>query len=231
MKLTKDLISKIYRNETTGKWMSPFKDEYTKICKNLKEGKMFSFARYGDGEFNAVFGKKGQNCDGHQYFPDMGAKLKEILETRPKYMMGIQPLALTIMEQDKLDWLMGLKINWVDSDVLHNANIEGTLDKFLYALKGKKILMVAPDHLGAYKDLKFVHLRIPEKDCWLNYTKIVMAIEERIDKFDVILYCASMMTECLINRFAGRITQIDCGSIFDPYVGKMSRSYHRKLDL
>ena len=44
---------------------------------DLKSGKMFKFARYGDGEIYCMKGKNGANCDNHTYFPALGAALRQ----------------------------------------------------------------------------------------------------------------------------------------------------------
>lgn len=67
-------------------------DPFEDFCAMLGNGKAFSLSRFGDGELNAIFGEKGANCDGQQYFPDLGSRLREILERRLGYLMGLQTM-------------------------------------------------------------------------------------------------------------------------------------------
>jgi len=55
----------------------PFDDFINRILKD----EHFKYSRFNDGELIAINGKSpnSANCDGHQYFPEMGSKLKEIL--------------------------------------------------------------------------------------------------------------------------------------------------------
>ncbi len=55
----------------------PFDYFLNKITNNLH----FRYSRFNDGELIAVINKTPQaaNCDGHQYFSEMGKELKEVL--------------------------------------------------------------------------------------------------------------------------------------------------------
>jgi hypothetical protein len=79
------------------------------------------------------------------------------------------------------------------------------------------------------------HIVIGRVDCWLEYNDVLKRLRELIEKDVVILYCASMMAEVLIDdifdEYGDTVTQIDIGSAFDPLIGEMTRSYHKKLKL
>ena len=60
----------------------------------LKRNVPFSFSRYGDGEWNAILGKPGMNCDGHEFFPEMGKLLKQTVLNPLDYFYAIQGAAL-----------------------------------------------------------------------------------------------------------------------------------------
>ncbi|MBP8137467.1 MAG: hypothetical protein KAY61_04620, partial [Candidatus Eisenbacteria bacterium] len=47
----------------------------------LEKGEPYSFTRFGDGEWYAILGAPGANADGHQYFPQLGSDLREVLVT------------------------------------------------------------------------------------------------------------------------------------------------------
>lgn len=237
-KITDELIDSIYRNEESGEWISPHlngKLAYEEILKKLEKGEPLAFSRYGDGEFNAMFGKKGANCDGHEYFEDMGVRLFEILQSEPKYMMGIQPLALTVMEEEKLNFVKGLDVDWINSDCLHNASINEHLERFFKVLNNKKVCLIANSSFVDFpaNHRWYEYLNIPSENCWNRYEEILGDCKT-FPESDIYLFCASMMTNVLIDdlyKWNPNNTYIDCGSIFDPYVGKMTRSYHKKLKL
>ena len=219
------------RDENTGRWsvkgLEPSEVTYMRICANLNSRTEFKFARYGDGEFNCMFGKPGRNCDLHEYFPDMGTRLMKSL-LRANYMVGIQPLALTLYRERIVPLITGLDV--YNSDALHNASIDGCLNMFTNALEGRYVILVGPVHLSTFD--AGVHIIIPSVNCWTEYENIRQQIAFHIDGVNnaVVLLAASMMSEVLIDDFADEPhTFIDIGSVLDPYFGVKSRRYHHKL--
>lgn len=216
------------KNELTGRWtilgMEPSSLTYERFINYLTYGYNFKFARYGDGEFNAIFGKKGHNCDGHEYFPDLGERLRASFSKN--IFTGIQPLTLTLpYAKEALKLLEGC--NLVNADAIHNASIDGELHRLMDALKGRDVVCVGPAHLLPLFDQMIV---VPDKNCWLNYEKVKNHLEILIHSDKIVVLCASMMSEILIKDFEDEdITMIDVGSALDPLVGKLSRRYHHKL--
>jgi hypothetical protein len=218
------------KDELKGRWtiegLESSEMTFNRLCQLLRSGKNFKFARYGDGEFNAIFGKKGSNCDGHEYFPDLGVKLKNSFSKRA--ITGIQPLALTLpYATEALKLLEGC--NLVNADVLHNASIDGQLYKMVEILKDRNVVCVGPAHLVPLFDQMII---IKDKNCWLDYERTIENIRFLMEPDKVFLLCASMMSEVIIKHFEYEtVTMIDCGSVFDPYVKINSRRYHHKLKL
>jgi hypothetical protein len=226
---------KAYRDEVTGRWHSDLPDVFDLICEKLRNGEPFKFARYGDGEFNAIYGKQGANCDGHEYFPDMGKRLREALESKPNYIVGLQPLTLASerwpqIQKDFPD------IQWVDADSIHNASIDGRLDMLFDALKEYNVHVIGPQHLARFKTNEWSFTFVPEQNCWLEYERIRSAAaywwKEQFGPYVTLLSCG-MMAEVLLHdiNFLNGMTIIDMGSVLDPYVGVKSRRYHHKLAL
>jgi len=201
-----------------------------KIIEHLEKGENFSFSRFGDGEWACLLGKNGANCDGHAYFHDMGDRLLKIVESNPKYYMGLQTLA----ENTYPDEIAKYPIEWVESDCLHRASIRGEIQPFFDVLNKKNIVFVGNHRHQKQSIIKVdKFIEVPINDCWRKYKDVLEEIRTSIDKDDVIIYCASMMANVLIddiyNEFGNTVTQIDCGSLFEPYMGISIRSYHSKL--
>jgi hypothetical protein len=201
-----------------------------KIITHLQNGENFSFSRFGDGEWSCLLGKNGANCDGHAYFHDMGDRLLKIVESNPKYYMGLQTLA----ESTYPDEIAKYPIEWVESDCLHRASIRGEIQPFFDELNKKNIIFVG-NHRHQKQNIINVDtfIEVPLNDCWRKYENTLSSLKSIVDKDDVIIYCASMMANVLIddiyNEFGDTVTQIDCGSLFEPYMGISIRSYHSKL--
>ena len=223
---------------------------YDDITAKIRNGEPFTFARWGDGEWNAVFVgtrwqeivKKGPhqgNCDRHLYFEDLGEALREVLHSKPAYLMGIQGMT---MRSEKLwpcvkEFLKEnrLEFDWINSDMFHHASIKGRLGSFFEALSGREVIIIGPSFLsGLCNKLKAKLIEIPEINCWLSYKDIKNTLQKEVDLKDraIYLFCASMMAEVLINDVHNEWnTFIDIGSLLDPYAGKNTRSYHYSLKI
>ena len=185
----------------------------------------------------AIFGKAGSNCDQHEYFPDMGAELKRIVLSEPEYICGIQPLTMSHYRDEVVEFAGDLDIDWVNSDVLHDANIKEQLKRFFNVLNDQPIIMIAPERL---QELPFSYgrfIEVPLKNCWLEKERIekeLLKILPRLD-YAVLLFCAGMPTNVMIDdlyKYYGKqVTMIDAGSILDVHCGFNTRSYHSKMKI
>lgn len=216
-------------------------DRFDELVEMLDDGVPFSFSRFGDGEFNAIFGLSGANCDGHRYFPDLGRRLEEILQRHPEYLLGLQPLAIIVHGVKQIlsvsshaDGAKG--IQWVLADSLHIASLDGRLDLFFDALRGRRTMLVGPEHLREFSLSKgWDYQQVPARNCWTAYEETLDGLKTWLsDSGDVVLFCASMMSNVLIDdlfTYNPANTYIDAGSVFDPSAGVVSRPYHKGLRL
>ncbi len=203
---------------------------YEDYIEAINNKEMFSLSRWGDGEWNCIAGHNGANCDGHKYFGGLGRRLRNILNSSPSYFLGLQSLAYRQRPVLIDEYAANNNIEWVKSDIFHHANIKGNLQPLLDALNTRKVILVGGNHLKNYnKDWEFIE--IPRVNCWEGYEKALEDIENVIEKDKVVLFCASMMANVLVDDLHGEATLIDLGSVLDPYVGVKSRTYHHKLKI
>lgn len=208
----------------------------------IRAGQPFSFARYGDGEWNAIVGTAGENCDGHSFFPELGSDLAEALRHPGRYVYGMQPFALKTMGRKIIDWCRRERIDvpWCDADVFHDANKEGRLLPLVSALRGVPVILVGPDHLQVVPDRLFPcqsFLRIPARQCYLEKERILAEVSEalaRATRPTVVALSASMLANVIVHelhpRFGDRHWLLDLGSLWDVYAGVRSRGVYEDRD-
>jgi hypothetical protein len=122
------------------------------------------------------------------------------------------------------------QIKWEDSEIFVTASINGDLQRFFNAMKTKKVLYVANGHLLKLDKFEFKKIPVSPINCWLEYEKTKKELSGQIRSVDIVLYSACMLSKVLIDDFNHiDVTQIDMGSVFDPYVGICSRGYHSAL--
>jgi hypothetical protein len=209
----------------------------------LRDGHPFSFSRFGDGEWNAILDKPGENCDGHAFFPELGADLREAIMHKLPYLYGMQVRAVKCMGKEIRQFLAKNKpcIDWQDADVFHYSNNAGTLFPLVRQLRAMKVVVVGPKHLRGLADSVFPYagfIEIPLKNCYLDKENIMRRIAEYHEKSGpvpaVYAFSASMTTNVLIHRLypvmGERSWLIDFGSLWDIYVGVKSRSGYGEED-
>jgi hypothetical protein len=202
---------------------------YEEHLSKIRNKEKYSFSRWGDGEWACLLGKQGMNCDKHTYFPDMGGRLFNVLKSKPNYYIGLQSLAHRIY-RDAIDRITNkCSLNWVGSDVFHRASMKGRLNELFDALDGRNVILVGGSHLKGFKDWGFIE--VPSVNCWLEHDRVLDDLKKTIKEDDVVLFCASMMSNVLIDELHGVATLIDMGSVFDPYVNVNSRKYHKDLKI
>lgn len=219
------------------------------ICTNIRHGRHFALARFGDGEFNAIMGFSGYNCDGHAYYKQMGADLAQVLKNKPEYFLGIHQDQK--IEKETIFWLNANnveKLRWVNNAVFHDAMvgkdnngkrtivIPRLFQHFWDAANAgpSKIAIIAPGYIREQQLIGVdTFLEIPGHQTYLSINDIKADID-RLNLYDhLVLICASMTAPLLVDHlfstYGNRITAIDFGSCFDPYVGKQSRSFHQRM--
>lgn len=207
----------------------------TKIEQNIP----YSFSRFGDGEWAAIFGQEGANCDGHTYFPEMGKQLSETLIHPLDYEYAIQRLAKKTFGIKISMFLRQTtkKITWYDSDIFHHSNSDALFSPMIQALRNKKCVIIGPPHLRDLnkETLPYDHfIEIPIKNCFLEIDRI----EKDILKYGmnkksiVFIFCASMPANILIHRLFPILGKnnwlIDFGSVWDIYVNVKTREMYNK---
>ena len=201
----------------------------------------FSFSRFGDGEWTAILNLDAkENCDGHQYFDDMGEQLKEAFISSSEYYKGIQPLAWRTMSQDILPLSCHTNNSYFNADILHKASEYGSIQPFFDALNTREVVLVGPAYLSNQNKINIKkHITIPMKNCWLEAETIMRSVREYLDNkmagdnAVVVLFCASMAAnvfiEVLHKQYKNEHSFFDIGSLLDPYANVNTRTYHKKL--
>jgi hypothetical protein len=131
------------------------------------------------------------------------------------------------------------EVVWYDGDVLLNKALSGDLFPFIKALREYRILMVGQpflrgvDEAGFFKPTFYYHA--PPQNAHSTKQRIEKNILDLIDRYQInmVLWSSGLATKVFLDNIwketDGKITQIDCGSMWDIFCGvTTSRSYIRK---
>jgi hypothetical protein len=207
--------------------------------KKIRNNENFSFTRWGDGEWFCAMGHQGQNCDQHKYFPELKDSLNRALKTNKGYYKAIWNLdhgqiknILNIL----LPFLLknNIKIDWVNAGIWEDAALNGQLKELINVLEKRNFIIVSNEKLKKINVKYTDFISVPSRNCFLDKDRIKNDMINMTEKYDNIVFglSASMATNVIVDELydviGDRCTMIDFGSIWDPFVGVMSRSYHRE---
>lgn len=196
----------------------------------LKENNNFSFARYGDGEFAAVFDDYITNADGVKIDAGLGKQLRAVLRQNQPYYHGLLKIAMTAYS-NKIKENYN-HIQWYNGDLLLGQFLEGKGKPLIQELRKKRILYVGGSHCRGLNQgfFDYVHfIEVPKSTAHKEdkSQEIIKAVKDY--HIDVVGYSAGMASNIWINNVYSElktdITQIDFGSLWDGFMGRVSRSY------
>lgn len=205
------------------------------IVAKLESGEPFAHASYRDGEWSAILGLGGTNCDGTEMTPELGGLLADSLRGAkgiqaafwPRQDVGARTreMALTWLEAERPD------VHWLADCPIRRANEVGLAAPFFRALRGRQVYLVGTDHMMAGGRLPFTLRRglgVPGSTAWMWVEDTAGEIVGSSHPTDVILLAAGMASELMIHSlWDGTRTIIDVGAILDPYAGVYSRNVYR----
>ena len=211
---------------------------YREMLDKIERGITFSFARYGDGEYNSLIGSgyNERTSSGNAYTPKIQKLIKQTIDephTDEDYWYSISPAGRRFKEFDH--------INWRDADLVSAASFHGELKPFINILNNKTSILVAPKYLHAVKINFNEYYEIPIRDSYNTIETIVPDIKNIIKKHKNPIVCiiGGTTSEVLVYQLHPFIKQkgwlIDIGAVFDAYVdqstrsGRIRRSYFKHL--
>lgn len=208
--------------------------EIEEFVSNLEEKRGYSFARYGDGTFLGMQGKEGRNCDGSPIRKDQTDLLeKSIRDTNIAHGMG--DLALSVAHADLWLEAKGIEIEWWDCNVMHTASIQGRLSPFIKLLKKRRTVLLGPWHVQQLKGIPLqAFISVHPTHAFYELARLEKAAVRNIEKSraNTVLISAGTAAPILVSRLHRRFPEVnvvDTGSLWDPYVGILSRKVFRRL--
>lgn len=215
----------------------------------LKEGRVFSFVRYGNGEWGCILGTISRTPSDSQRLDIFGLRrgLVRGITTHQQdssYLLAMQ--SRTYLERVRLlkpvkQWLVNNapEAQWVCGEVFHKASLKGRFYPLIAQLRRMCVVVVGPVRLRGlnqkvFRGARFVSIR--SRNCYENYKNILASILKVRQEFRgpvVISFSAGPAAKVLIHDLHDQIGEntflIDFGSLWDPYVGRNTRSYHSRV--
>lgn len=209
--------------------------------KRLQNKQYYSFIRYGDGEWEALFRDSGDS-HGHGKYKLTPKSKKAMNDALAKYytekdlFFGCQASRAKLMNQQSREFLKRhklLKIKWLYGDVFHTPSKKGKLFPLIEELRKHKIIIIGPKFLrrSPEKLFKFVDfIQISERTGWSSKSTFNEVLLRKKKFGGGIVYSfstgigANILIPNLHRQMQGNFL-IDFGSLWDPFCGRNSRLY------
>ena len=214
------------------------------FARHLRIREPFAYLRYGDGEWFSILGHLGRNDDGHDFFPEtLGTELKWTFEyaaglwpRNSRFYMGLHGRHGIILEDAIRRYLIengiAYRIHWVGDNLFARGVRDFSTLRFLEAVKdfsGPKTLVGNRSLSPVAAGLGCRHVVIPRIDCHREMDRIYR--ESRFTGPGLLICCAGMASEgliCKVHEQNPAGSYVDCGSIFDSLVGRLTRNYTQR---
>jgi len=201
----------------------------------------FALSRWGDGEWMALLGMGGATRDGQTLHADLRAALTTVLETRPPYELALGPFAIRRFGPQMEQWLAAraLEFSWTSAVTFAYASRDGRLGPLTRALSGRCVVLIGPAYLSALTLFPVAaHIVVPASEAFDAAAQIEHEAHTWLlglaHRQPVAAISAGPAAKVLVHRLWGRCpfaTVIDFGSVWDPYAGRITRTYQKGLRL
>jgi hypothetical protein len=216
-----------------------------KFTFNIKNTINFSFTKFGDGEFECIIYKTGQNCDGNLYTEKLSEKLENSFINCclcgcyiGKWEQNCPTINELIHYRMKLEEKFNLNPNWTHYDIL-NQNVKHPynphLKLFIEELikSNRKKIYIGPKKMEDSIMSLFrcdSYIEIPEKNAFETYDVFLKKSEDELIKNCIYISTSGFSGRCLtsdLNKISSDITFLDFGSGLDPFVFKSPTRDHQ----
>ena len=186
-----------------------------------------------------VYSLVTKRWDGSPIGEEIISKLNSIIDDNPSYYLGVQPHAFKLFTEDILNKVSD-NANYCNSDIFHNKSQAGNLGPFFEQLQNRNVILVGQEYLKDLRSLfSFHHIHSSSKywknPNWKFMENMQQKIENQIQVTEdpVVLYSTGIPGKIILHnlykKYGDKITQIDTGSLFEPYVGLSIRKYHKEV--
>lgn len=222
--------------------IEPFNPGLQYYVNLMNQDRPFTFIRLGDGEWSAITQQRARTSSGSQSLNHKSLQqgMCKVIAQAPNDPRYILALRRTSFRENILDWLAQNTpphVVWHDCTVLYKASKKGQLYPFIQALRNLDvpIVVVGPQRHTGLNGRVFPihrHVVIPGKDCWAQRERIVTeALRDRNPACYLLTAgpAAKVFAWSMFQRVGQHSWIVDCGSLWDPYVGKRTRQYHKGM--
>ncbi len=208
------------------------------LINKINNSEQFIFVRFGDGECRNIFSQdeSEHNDDGNYYYKEQGIQLldayKWFVKNTNTYLGKWHSHIYPILEQFPIECTLvyyDLLTHKVENHKIPQLKID--FFKSIKQSNRKKIYCSNKEIINVLTDVLHLDttIEIPLQNSFKNLSSIVHQLLNLEPDNAIIMFSGGMTAKIIIKYIAEKFpnnTYIDCGSIFDPMVGRFSRDFN-----
>lgn len=221
--------------------------------RKMRRGERYTYAKFGDGEVICMLKWLGvldgnqmgkANTDDCKYIGTLGEAIHNVLtKFDESYMLATTNLdrgSLSRHKKHLVTYFDKYDIDYMVHDAdsgLYGSIIRGGFLNLVKEMKDHPIIMVSSRDKRDLKLKLAEHVEIAPKNSWLRHDKNYEGVVRAAEKYDdaIIAISAGMESIVLADRlfpdFGKTHWIINFGSIWDGFLGKVTRSYHKTSEI
>jgi hypothetical protein len=202
----------------------------------IKDKKPFSLVRVGDGEVLCMFQEIiHENCDGSRFLPQLIEPMKQVFRNQYPYYHCFLDCTFTYSAEKFTRFIEEI---CPDMPIYHgefwqDLSFTGRITELVETISEYECVFIGGSHftniplLHGFKTYPH-HLPVPDKDSFLDFDRIIRDIlYQYVAGKRMFLFSAGYTSKILIDTLYPHIGHdaflLDVGSLFDPYLGRLSR--------
>lgn len=203
----------------------------------IKHNKPFSLCRYGDGEILSMAlapHPLKQNCDGSRFVPELINPMRQIFLNNYDYYHCALDCTFNENGDDFKQFIEDIcpDMQFYNGEWLQHLSFDGRIRELIDAIAPYNPCFVGGSHINKVKymigmnGMRFVET--PTRDSYYQFEQIfTQCMNMHLAGCRMFLFSCGYTSKILIDTLFPYIHEssflIDCGSVFDPYCGKLSR--------
>ena len=199
--------------------------------------KPFSLCRFGDGETLCMAlapHPLKQNCDGSRFIPELINPMRQIFLNNYDYYHCALDCTFNENGKELVEFIDKTcpTMQMYDGEWLQHLSFDGRIRELIDAIAPYNPCFIGGSHIGkvkymiGMKDMRFIE--VPSRDSFYHFEQIfAQCMNMHLAGCRMFLFSCGFTAKPLIDTLFPYIgndsTLLDCGSVFDPFVGKLSR--------
>lgn len=203
----------------------------------IRNNEPFQLSRFGDGEvicMQLANCKLKSNCDGSKFLTELIMPMRQIFKNNYDYFHCLLDCSFDINGKEFIEFIDNTcpDMQLFDGEIWQYLSFNGRIRELIDAINPYMPCFIGGKHIEKVKHMKGLdrmrYIQAPDKDSFYDFDRLFNeCMNMHMAGCRMFLFSCGYTTKPLIDTLFPYLGQdsflIDVGSLFDPFVGKLSR--------